>query len=329
MKRQTYHDWEFIIWDDSPPEDNNQTYNSLLLLAETDFRIRVFKAPEHSGYIGEMKRLAASVAYGSYLVEIDHDDYVDPRLLQWTVDAARANPEAGFFILIVRGNKPRSSGIWGFLGFGYEVHFFQWSNIYDRFVARTTAALPNLLTLRHLVGMPNHVRIWKTEVYNQIGKHNPFLSVSDDYDLMVRTFKAGIRWCHIRPLGYFQYQNQDGNFTSIRNGLIQHNVYELYKHHKLEAPKEEYVVSSTNGPQWSSGAVGYFDEDPIHVEFVPEEERVNVVIVIPNGNVGEVLAERSNVDLIVGGMKQNWRIFSFGGADDINLCIGNSKWEQC
>jgi hypothetical protein len=58
------------------------------------------------------------------------------------------------------------------------------------------------------------------------------LSVADDYELILRSYLEG-KWCHIRECGYWQYRNADGNFTFIRNSLIQHNVafiYQKYKH---------------------------------------------------------------------------------------------------
>ena len=62
LRNQTYTNWEWIIWDDS---EDTKTYENLLEMQKKDLRMRVYRAPKHSGLIGEMKRLAAGVAYGS------------------------------------------------------------------------------------------------------------------------------------------------------------------------------------------------------------------------------------------------------------------------
>jgi len=78
LQNQTYTNWEWVIWDDSK---NNSTYENLLNIQKKDLRIRVYKAPKHSGSIGEMKRLASGVSYGSFILELDHDDDLHPELL--------------------------------------------------------------------------------------------------------------------------------------------------------------------------------------------------------------------------------------------------------
>jgi hypothetical protein len=49
---QTYDHWEWVLWDDSPEDD---TYYMLQEMAAQDFRLKIYKAPQRSGSIGEMK----------------------------------------------------------------------------------------------------------------------------------------------------------------------------------------------------------------------------------------------------------------------------------
>ena len=275
LREQSYQNWEWIVWDDS---EDTKTYERLLELQKLDLRMRVFRAPKHSGIIGEMKRLAAGVAYGSFLVEVDHDDELHKDMLQWTVDASKKFPDAQFFYTdsseIYEGSfKSHSYG--DFFGFGYSGHYNIWSERHNCWITSAACAPPNPTTIRHLVGLPNHVRVWRTAFYDKIGKHNPLLWVSDDYDLLVRSFLEG-KWCHIRRCGYYQYRNNDGNFTFIRNGLIQHNCYHLYNMYYNQLPKMK--EGSAVQQYWKFDEVEY---EPIHYTYDPYPYDECVILLDP------------------------------------------------
>ena len=285
LMAQTYQDWEWIIWDDSK---DDVTYKQLLAMQAKDLRIRVFKAPAHSGYIGEMKRLAGSLAQGEFVVEIDHDDDFHPDLLRWIHDAAAAHPDAGFFYTDCAEltEDTYEPAIYGeFFGLGYEMHVFNWSPFHKCYIPSVNAAAPNGLTLSHIVGVPNHVRVWRTAVYDRVGRHNPRLSVADDYDLILRTYLEA-PFCHIRACGYYQYRNRDGNFTFHRNSLIQHNVAHIYQHYKERLPERDWTAPLKE--QWRVDARRY----PVtHKTWVPPELVVDVTVGMMNPCLAEVEAE--------------------------------------
>ena len=278
LRNQTYTNWEWIVWDDS---EDNKTYENLLEMQKKDLRMRVYKAPKHSGIIGEMKRLASGVAYGSFIIELDHDDEIHPDLFKWVVDASKLHNEADFFYcdsaqLYERTLKTHSYG--DFFGYGYASHANVWSEMHNQWVISTIVAPPNAITLRHLIGMPNHIRVWKTELYDRVGKHNPRLSVSDDYELLVKSYLHG-KWCHIRACGYYQYRNEDGNFTFIRNSLIQHNVKHIYNHYKSQLPQP--VKNFRIEPAWK------FDGDiypTTHLTYDPNPHDYSIILINPTLN---------------------------------------------
>ena len=285
LQAQSYQDWEWIIWDDSK---DDATYKQLLAMQAQDLRIRVFKAPAHSGYIGNMKRLAGSLAQGAFIVEVDHDDDLHPDLLRWIHDAAAANPEAGFFYtdcaeLTEDTYEPATYG--EFFGMGYEMHVYQWSAFHKCYIANTNAAAPNGLTLSHIVGVPNHVRVWRTAVYDRVGRHNPSLSVADDYDLILRTYLE-TPFCHIRACGYYQYRNRDGNFTFHRNSLIQHNVAHIYAHYKGRLPERDWSVPLKE--QWRVDARRYPET---HRTWIPPEFVLDTTVAMMNPCLAEVNTE--------------------------------------
>jgi len=287
LRNQTYTNWEWIVWDDS---EDTKTYENLLEMQKKDLRMRVYKAPKHSGIIGEMKRLASGVAYGSFIIELDHDDEIHSELFQWVIDASKFHKEANFFYtdsaqLYERTLKTHSYG--DFFGYGYGSHANVWSEMHNQWVISTVCAPPNAITLRHLIGMPNHIRVWKTELYDKIGKHNPRLSVSDDYELLVKSYIHG-KWCHIRACGYYQYRNEDGNFTFIRNSLIQHNVKHIYNHYKSQLPQpiENFKIE----PVWK------FDNDiypTTHLTYDPNPHNYSIILIDP---VVETLQKIFNIN---------------------------------
>jgi glycosyltransferase involved in cell wall biosynthesis len=276
---QSHRDWEWVVWDDSTTSDS-ATFDQLQDMAAQDLRIRVFRAPAHSGSIGAMKRLATGCAVGDILVELDHDDHLHPDLFAWLAAAAKAHPDANFFYTDTAEMHEESLApvIYGsFFAFGFSGHYMTWSPVHGQFVVAATAPTPNPTTLRHIVGVPNHVRAWRRDAYDRLGKHNPLLSVADDYDLIVRTYldaqvhpdhkpetkpepagnaahahhkPPGSTWCHIRRCGYYQYRNKSshGNFTFIRNALIQRNVAAIRSHYEPLLPAVH--PDAARGPLW-------------------------------------------------------------------------------
>jgi len=291
LKNQTYKNWEWVIWDDSK---NTCTYENLLDMQKKDLRLRVYKAPRHSGSIGEMKRLASGVSYGSFILELDHDDDLHPELLQWIIDASKKHKEAVFFYCdtaMMYENSLKTHFYDEFFGYGYCSHINVWSDFYNKWVIQLAKASPNPVTLQHLIGLPNHVRVWRTEFYDKIGKHNPRLSVSDDYDLLIKSFIHG-KWCHIIGCGYYQYLNEDGNFTFIRNSLIQHNVKHLYERyrHLLPSIPEKYVYE----PYWKYEGEKF---PMVHLTFDPYPHDYSIIMINTNKEKIEELLMNKNISL--------------------------------
>lgn len=222
LKAQTYKDWEWVVVDDSP--DNGKTFGMLSDMAQNDFRMRVFKESTPSGVIGHVKKMACGLARGQILVELDHDDELTPRALEWVVDAFLKHPEAGFVYTDFAechedGNPAIYGDGWG-LGYGSyreETHGG---------IKYMVVNAPNInsATIRHIVAAPNHIRAWRADIYHHIGGHNDMLHVCDDYELLIRTFLA-TRMVRISRLCYIQYRNESGNTSlGVRNQDIQRLV---------------------------------------------------------------------------------------------------------
>jgi O-antigen biosynthesis protein len=184
---QTYTNWEWILVNDS--SDGGKTLKVAEGLAAKDPRVKVYDFREKSkGIIGESKYRAAMMCKGYILAELDHDDYILPHSAQVLLDAFEKYPDAGFAYtdcVEVTENWETLKYPEGFC-FGYGAYRVENHLGIDMNV--NIAPNINPKTIRHIIGIPNHIRCWKRETYLKLGGHNRRLSIADDYELVVRTF---------------------------------------------------------------------------------------------------------------------------------------------
>jgi glycosyltransferase involved in cell wall biosynthesis len=232
LLNQTYSNWEWVLVNDST--DGGRTLKIAEDIAAHDPRVKVYDFREKSGgNIGEVKWRANCMAKGFILAELDHDDLLVP----WcTIDlyrAAKKHPEAGFFFndtLEVNENWECQTYPEGF-AFAYGSYRDEEYNGKMMKVANQHNINPK--TIRHIVGVPNHVRAWRRSTYFEIGGHNRTLAIADDYELIVRTFLKTIT-CKIPKLGYVQflYNNATGQNThDLARADIQRRVRTIGYHY--------------------------------------------------------------------------------------------------
>ena len=290
LKAQTYANWEWIVVDDSPAE-HTETWNILQELAQQDYRVKPFKVqPLTGGNIGEAKRRAASMANGWWLLELDHDDALISTCMQEIVSASQEFPDAGFIYTDVA--EPYEDGEMRAYTptIGTEAEWY--ANPYNTFVwaygghewveADGQKYLCHIYpdinpkTIRFNIGMPNHARVWRRDVYDQIGRHNRFISVADDYELIVRTFLA-TRMVHIKKLLYLQYNNRsstvDHNSTDInRKARLIKDYYDTKIHNRiLELGFEDWDWSD----ETKSGSRLQNDMD--RLKYFEQESKLNYI----------------------------------------------------
>lgn len=239
IKAQTNHDWEWVIVNDSPK--NKKLSKELKMISTLDSRVRVFTFNESSGgVIGDVKYKAASLCRGELLAEVDHDDELEIRCCQYLIEASETHPECGFFYtdcveLDVWGNSMKYPK-----GFAFGYGSYRKEGKFD--VSICVGVNPK--TIRHIVGVPNHIRAWRREVYHAVGGHNRRLSIADDYELIVRTF-LHTRFCHIQALGYIQYiyNNDTGQNThDATRGDIQRRVRSIMLHYNHDISLRFYYL---------------------------------------------------------------------------------------
>ena len=219
LLNQTYKNWEWIIVDDS--DDDDKTFNLLKEISEIDYRIKVFKNPRKSGSIGELKRWAAGLCYGEYLCELDHDDELTVKCLEYIVKTFKKYPEAGFaYTDSAEVYEEDGSNVKYEDGFCLGYGSYRQESYNGKIYEVVNGPKVNPKTIRHIVGVPNLIRCWRRDSYFKVNGHNPHLHVCDDYELIIKTFLT-TKIAYIPKLGYIQYRNKEGNTTISRNKEIQ------------------------------------------------------------------------------------------------------------
>jgi len=213
VKNQTFPNWEWVIVNDS--SDGGKTLKIALEIASQDHRVKVYDFREKSGgIIGESKYRAATLTKGRWLAELDHDDYLMPDCAKYIIEAANKFPDAGFIYTDSAELDEFHNSMTYPDGFCFGYGKYRKENHYRNTWDVVDSPNINPKTIRHIVGVPNHVRVWRRDIYFSVGGHNRNLSIADDYELIVRTFLK-TKFVKIPKLGYLQYiyNNSNGRNT--------------------------------------------------------------------------------------------------------------------
>lgn len=206
----TFQNWEWIVL-----TNNGARWES------TDPRIKVFHSKTDSKAVGALKKEACSLATGDVIVEADHDDMLTPDCLE-KIAREFENPEVGF---VYSDNAKLADD---FIPYN---PVFGWTWKHFDYRGRRLVAMNSLpLTpgrLGYIWYAPDHVRAWRTSVYNAIGGHNETLDICDDLDLMHRLYLV-TRFSYIPEVLYI-YRITGENTWLERNAAIQQKTIELYE----------------------------------------------------------------------------------------------------
>jgi len=244
-----YKNWEWIIFDDS--DDNNETWDMLVELSNKDQRIKIFRGRRNSGRVGETKFYAANLCQGQVVLELDHDDELTENALEWIAKAYKKYPDAGFYYtdcteIYEENGKSVIYGEGFAMGYGsYKVDWYK-----GRSYLTHISCNINPRTIRHIVGVPNHIRAWRADVYKDILGHSTLLGVCDDYEIIIRTFLK-TKFVRIAQMGYIQWMNAGGDNTqNYRRQEIQRLVRFIRQRYDREI-HERFVELGVHDDAWS------------------------------------------------------------------------------
>lgn len=274
---QTNPNWEWVMVNDS--SDGGKTLMIAEDIASRDPRVKVFDFREKSkGIVGEAKWRAACMTQGFLLAELDHDDYLTPDCTQLLYEACEEYPDAGFYYT----DSCEVDENWNSLtyGEGFAMGYGEYRDESSMGINFKVQVTPNInpLTIRHIVGVPNHVRAWRRETYFAIGGHNRSLTIADDYELIVRTF-LNTKMCRIPKLGYIQFIYNEGskmNTHELSRADIQRRVKSIMYYYNdriaerfKELGKEDWAYNEWPESPWSVSPRYGDEENYVNYNYIP------------------------------------------------------------
>jgi len=147
------------------------------------------------------------------------------------VEAFAAHPEAGFAYTDCAEVFEDGENATYPEGYAFGFGSYRTETYRGRPYAVTNYPEINAKTVRHIVGMPNHLRAWRRDAYLAAGGYSPDVHVADDFELCIRTFLT-TRMVHVQRFGYIQRLDRGtGNTHRARNQEIQRLVAAFARHY--------------------------------------------------------------------------------------------------
>lgn len=237
LQAQTNSNWEWVLVNDST--DGGATLKLAEAIAKDDSRVKVYDFRVKSGgIVGEAKYRAAGLCNGQIIAELDHDDFLMSTCTASLIKAAIKYPECGFFY----SDCSEINYSWNSLtygeGFAFGYGSYRKEPHFNRILDVAQAQNINPKTIRHIVGVPNHIRAWRRDAYFNAGQYNRKLSIADDYEILVRTFLT-TKMLRIPKLEYLQLMGS--NTHAIVRADIQRRVRSIagFYNQKIKARFEE------------------------------------------------------------------------------------------
>lgn len=254
LRAQTDPRWEWVVLDDSPYD-----YEGVHEIVESlqrqynDHRIKYYRMyPNSGGFIGRVKHRAVSLCEGILVAELDHDDEIDARTTEILLNL-HLREESDFYYtdsytyyLMPDGSTKVVEYPEGFaMGYGSYKEadlYIRWldKSVHDRYVVSPDV---NPKTIRHIVGVANHLRVWKRQFIDMIDSYDINMPHCDDYELIVRTFVNGAKMTKIDMPLYYQFMN-DENSQYNRLADIQNYVKAVsnYYHTQIAKRFQDYFT---------------------------------------------------------------------------------------
>lgn len=274
VKKQSYTNWELVIVNDSI--DGGKTQKHLDKLMKWDTRVRAYEFGEKTkGIIGEAKYRAAMLCNGEVLAELDHDDLLIENCAEILMYASDKYPDAGFFYTdSLELYKDTQQSIMYDEGFACGYGSYKKITWNDRVYNVQNTPNINPKTIRHIVGVPNHIRAWRKSFYHSIGGHNRNLSIADDYELIVRTF-LNTKMVKIPIVTYIQYIHENNSHDRTRKDIQRRVRSIMYYYNDAIANR----FKELGFEDWAYNENQY---DPLSVQsrFGDQENYVNYILPI-------------------------------------------------
>jgi SAM-dependent methyltransferase len=246
LQAQTHTDWEWVI-----------LLNNGARWSCDDPRVKVFTDDTGLKLVGYLKRMACKAATGDVLLELDHDDWLLPTALA-ECSTAFADPEVVFaYSNSVCHNTQTDVPIQWSARYGWKSRPV---TIDGKPYIESVSAAPDPQSISRIWFAPNHFRSWRTTAYWAVGGHDASMKISDDHDLMLRTWLHG-RMVHIDKPLYF-YNVHGGNTWLKHADEIERTMWAIHDRYiermaeKWARERELCCVDVCCGDETPAGYVG-------------------------------------------------------------------------
>ncbi|MGD1851382.1 MAG: glycosyltransferase [Cyanophyceae cyanobacterium] len=248
VESQLYPHWELCIVDDASPKDH--VVKVLEEISKADHRIRVQRRKKKGG-ISAASNDALAMATGEYIVLMDHDDVIPEHALFRVAEVIRQdNPD--FFYSDEALVTPDGDVI--------------------QFMFRPAFSLELLRSHPYIV----HLVGFRRSLLENIKGFRPFLTVSQDYDLILRASEQAERISHIPEILYL-WRQHDTSTGHDRKSQVMEISQDLLSEH-LQRSGEAGSISTS------------FRFNFFQVQY-PIEKPVKVAIIIPTKNCGHLVKQ--------------------------------------
>lgn len=221
LQDQIYQNWEWVLYLNS-----GATPQQVPDLIHKDPRVRIIQGIDYpNANVGFMKKQAFAQGTGEILVEVDHDDLLTPDCLS-ELNLAFQDQSVGFAYSNDAMYHMQDKFVPYNKNYGWDYSYFNWQG---RDLVTMHSFPPSSQSLSFIWYAPDHVRAWRRSVYEEVGGHNPGLSVCDDHELMIKTYLV-TEFAHI-PKCLYIYRITGENTWIERNELIQTKTRELFDQH--------------------------------------------------------------------------------------------------
>jgi SAM-dependent methyltransferase len=179
--------------------------------------------------IGALKRICCSVASGSILAEVDHDDILTPTAID-KIQQAFEDPEVVFAYsdsAAFNDDARRTPRFYGSANaenmydatYGWKYYDYEQDDFLYK-AAVTPGPIPAHVSI--ILFAPDHVRAFRRSTYEEVGGYDASLAILDDSDLMNRLYTKG-KFRHVSGCGYL-YRVTGQNSWLARNSDIQNGM---------------------------------------------------------------------------------------------------------
>ena len=218
IKNQTYTNWEWVLF-----LNNNCVIENIPDIIKTDWQVKIFRTEDKNNNVGAVKKVAFGLATGDVLVEMDHDDLITPDCLE-ELNKAYQDESVGFVYSDSAVLHMKNEFVPYDAGNGWTYDMFNWKG--QQLYAMHSFE-PTSQALQYIWFAPDHVRSWRKTVYDEVGGHNPELSICDDHELCIRTY---LKTKMVRvPKVLYIYRITGDNTWIERSEAIQIKTVELQR----------------------------------------------------------------------------------------------------